>query len=174
MTHTRLAVSATAAVALLATGLAAAKPAADAPTVRHVLNRITFGPRPGDVERVQQMGLERYIDEQLHPERRPDTGVDRRLDDFETLRLDSRTIATTSWPCASRSRTRLQPMCRWRRSRARVSCRLATHPGTSIQPAARRESGLATRGQMGADRAHGGRDQARPWGRARGGHSGAS
>jgi len=41
----------------------------------HVLNRLAFGPRPGDVERVRQMGVERYIDEQLHPEtiRMPET-----------------------------------------------------------------------------------------------------
>jgi uncharacterized protein (DUF1800 family) len=34
----------------------------------HVLNRLGYGPRPGDVERVKQMGLARYIDSQLHPE----------------------------------------------------------------------------------------------------------
>jgi uncharacterized protein (DUF1800 family) len=37
----------------------------------HVLNRLAFGPRPGDVERVQHMGVQRYIDEQLHPETIP-------------------------------------------------------------------------------------------------------
>ncbi len=35
----------------------------------HVLNRIAFGARPGDIERVAHMGVERYIDEQLAPER---------------------------------------------------------------------------------------------------------
>ena len=35
----------------------------------HVLNRLAFGPRPGDVERVTRMGADRWIDEQLHPER---------------------------------------------------------------------------------------------------------
>jgi uncharacterized protein (DUF1800 family) len=34
----------------------------------HVLNRIAFGPKPGDIERVTQMGVQRYIDAQLHPE----------------------------------------------------------------------------------------------------------
>jgi uncharacterized protein (DUF1800 family) len=33
----------------------------------HVLNRLSFGPRPGDIERVQAMGVWRYIDEQLNP-----------------------------------------------------------------------------------------------------------
>ena len=71
----------------------AARPAADARTVRHVLSRITFGPRPGDVERVQEMGLDRYIDSQLHPERLAGTNLAGRLDGFETLGMDSRTIA---------------------------------------------------------------------------------
>jgi uncharacterized protein (DUF1800 family) len=35
----------------------------------HVLNRIAFGARPGDIERVAKMGVNRYIDEQLYPER---------------------------------------------------------------------------------------------------------
>ena len=34
----------------------------------HVLNRLAFGPRPGDIERVTQMGVQRYIDGQLNPE----------------------------------------------------------------------------------------------------------
>ena len=71
----------------------AGQPAADERTVRHVLSRITFGARPGDVARVRQQGLERFVDEQLHPDRISDPGVTRRLDGFETLRLSSRAIA---------------------------------------------------------------------------------
>jgi uncharacterized protein (DUF1800 family) len=37
----------------------------------HVLNRLGYGPKPGDIERVQQMGVQRYIDSQLHPESIP-------------------------------------------------------------------------------------------------------
>ena len=37
--------------------------------VAHVLNRVAFGPRPGDVDRVRLMGVDAYIEEQLHPER---------------------------------------------------------------------------------------------------------
>jgi uncharacterized protein (DUF1800 family) len=52
----------------------------------HVLNRLAFGPRPGDVERVRHMGVERYIDEQLHPETipMPDT-LTARLDALQTV-----------------------------------------------------------------------------------------
>jgi hypothetical protein len=37
--------------------------------VSHVLNRMAFGPRPGDIQRVEHMGINRYIDEQLYPNR---------------------------------------------------------------------------------------------------------
>jgi uncharacterized protein (DUF1800 family) len=45
-----------------------AAPLAPGQQAVHVLNRLAFGPRPGDVERVQRMGVQQYIDEQLHPE----------------------------------------------------------------------------------------------------------
>ena len=59
----------------------------DSKTIVHVLNRIGFGVRAGDVERVQKMGLQRYIDEQLHPERIADPDVNARLAQFTTLNL---------------------------------------------------------------------------------------
>jgi hypothetical protein len=37
--------------------------------ILHVLDRLTFGPRPGDIEAVKKMGLRDWIDLQLHPER---------------------------------------------------------------------------------------------------------
>ena len=40
--------------------------------IAHVLNRLSFGPRPGDIERVQAMGIWQYINEQLNPEGIPD------------------------------------------------------------------------------------------------------
>ncbi|MBZ5557339.1 MAG: DUF1800 domain-containing protein [Acidobacteriia bacterium] len=58
----------------------------------HVLNRIGYGPRPGDVERVRAIGLQRYIDEQLHPERIPDTGMTARLAPLSTVAMSAREI----------------------------------------------------------------------------------
>jgi uncharacterized protein (DUF1800 family) len=49
---------------------APAEPATEAEAL-HVLNRLGYGPRPGDVERIRRMGVERYIDEQLHPDTIP-------------------------------------------------------------------------------------------------------
>jgi hypothetical protein len=39
----------------------------DTGTVVHVLNRLGFGPAPGDVERVQRMGVGAYVEQQLNP-----------------------------------------------------------------------------------------------------------
>ncbi|MEA3247126.1 MAG: DUF1800 domain-containing protein [Gemmatimonadota bacterium] len=44
--------------------------------VSHVLNRLAFGPRPGDAAQVRAMGVDRWIDEQLHPERIDDSRLD--------------------------------------------------------------------------------------------------
>jgi len=58
----------------------------------HALNRLTFGPRPGDAERVAQMGVEKWIDLQLHPEKIDDSGLEARLSPFRTLRMNTREI----------------------------------------------------------------------------------
>jgi len=59
----------------------------------HALNRLTFGPRPGDVQQVMAMGVDRWIDLQLHPEKIPDAAVDSRLAGFRTLHMSSKEIA---------------------------------------------------------------------------------
>jgi uncharacterized protein (DUF1800 family) len=59
----------------------------------HALNRLTFGPRPGDVQRVAQIGVEKWIDLQLHPERINDSALEARLAPFRTLRMDTRELA---------------------------------------------------------------------------------
>ena len=59
----------------------------------HLLNRIAYGPRDGDVERVRSIGLERYIDQQLHPERLKDGDLTARLAGLQTVRMGSREIA---------------------------------------------------------------------------------
>jgi uncharacterized protein (DUF1800 family) len=56
------------------TPTAATIPQDDAAIV-HALNRLTFGPRPGDVARVRARGLGRWIDDQLAPRALPDSSV---------------------------------------------------------------------------------------------------
>jgi uncharacterized protein (DUF1800 family) len=55
--------------------------------INHLLNRIAFGPRPGDIEMVRRMGIDKYIDLQLHPERIIDTAVEAKLSSMETLHM---------------------------------------------------------------------------------------
>ncbi len=58
-----------------------------------VLNRLTFGPQPGEVEAVRRIGIEKWIDLQLHPERVTENPLlETRLEPYETLRMDSATV----------------------------------------------------------------------------------
>jgi uncharacterized protein (DUF1800 family) len=56
----------------------------------HALNRFTFGVRPGDVERVRAMGLDKWFDQQLHPDKIDDRAVETRLEPFRTLKMSTR------------------------------------------------------------------------------------
>jgi uncharacterized protein (DUF1800 family) len=58
----------------------------------HALNRLTFGPRPGDVELVARMGVDKWIELQLHPDKIDDSALAARLDPFRTLRMGTREI----------------------------------------------------------------------------------
>src|SRR4029078_5282729 len=53
----------------------------------HVLNRLGFGARPGDVERVKAMGVEKYIEQQLHPEQIADTVAENKLRELSVLNM---------------------------------------------------------------------------------------
>jgi uncharacterized protein (DUF1800 family) len=58
----------------------------------HALNRLTFGPRPGDVQQVMALGVDRWIDLQLHPEKIADRDVEARLEPLRTLRMSTKEI----------------------------------------------------------------------------------
>ena len=55
--------------------------------ILHVLNRLGFGARPGDVERVKAMGLDKYIQQQLEPQKIDDAVADAKLKNLATLSL---------------------------------------------------------------------------------------
>jgi len=57
--------------------------------ILHVLNRLGFGARPGDVERVKAMGVENYIAQQLFPEKIEDAATEAKLQNLETLRMST-------------------------------------------------------------------------------------
>src|ERR1041384_1069555 len=50
-----------------------------------VLNRLTFGPKPGDLERVKKMGVAAFLEEQLHPEKLDDSLLEKDLQRYPTL-----------------------------------------------------------------------------------------
>ena len=58
----------------------------------HLLNRLTFGPRPGDVEKVTAMGVDKWIDQQLRPDKIDDSALQSRLAPFRTLQMDARSM----------------------------------------------------------------------------------
>src|SRR5205809_140019 len=55
--------------------------------ILHVLNRLAYGPRPGDVERVRAMGIRAWIEGQLHPELLADEAIERRLAAYPTIAM---------------------------------------------------------------------------------------
>ena len=69
------------------------KPLSPDQQILQALNRLTYGPRPGDAEEVRRMGLRKWIDLQLHPERIDENPVlEARLKPLETLRMDPEEI----------------------------------------------------------------------------------
>ncbi len=94
---------AVAGLSMMATGLAAKKPKQvpaaklSAPSISlmtadqralHALNRLTFGPRPGDLEQIRQMGVDKWIEQQLHPDSIPENPVLlAKLEPLDTLQM---------------------------------------------------------------------------------------
>ncbi len=56
----------------------------------HAIDRLTFGPRPGDVQAVATMGVDKWIDLELHPERIDNTAMQARLANYLTLTMPTR------------------------------------------------------------------------------------
>src|SRR5467141_1787950 len=55
--------------------------------ILHALNRLAYGPRPGDVERIKQIGLAKWIDQQLNPNSINDAALEARLEIYPTLKM---------------------------------------------------------------------------------------
>src|ERR1035437_104943 len=63
--------------------------------IQQALNRLTFGPRPGDAERVRSVGLKKWIDLQLHPARIPANPVlEAKLKTLDTLSITGAELVT--------------------------------------------------------------------------------
>src|SRR3954449_10893594 len=61
----------------------------------HALNRLAFGPRPGDVDAVMKDGVNTWIEQQLHPEAIPDRAVEARIAALPTMKLSNAEIVKT-------------------------------------------------------------------------------
>jgi uncharacterized protein (DUF1800 family) len=59
----------------------------------HALNRLTFGARSQDVQQVMNVGVDQWIDLQLHPEKIPDATLESRLAAFRTLHMSPHELA---------------------------------------------------------------------------------
>ncbi len=92
--------------ALLAAASSAVPRNPDDKTIAHVLNRLGFGPAPGDIERVRTIGLDKYIDQQLRPESLADQRMTSRLAGFDTLTRSSRELADDYFMPAQMERRR--------------------------------------------------------------------
>jgi len=57
--------------------------------ILHALNRLGYGPRPGDVERVRRIGLATYIERQLDPRSLADPAIDSALAGYPVLGLNA-------------------------------------------------------------------------------------
>jgi uncharacterized protein (DUF1800 family) len=87
----------------------------------HVLNRLAFGPSPGDIEYIKSIGVEKYIQEQLSPMSipLPQSLVDE-LDGFSTLRLSTPQLFIEYGPPSYRGLQRDKQVVQRARQRARV------------------------------------------------------
>ena len=80
--------------------------------IRQAINRLTFGARPGDFEEVRRLGVEKWIELQLHPERIPENPVlESKLKPLDSIRMDSARIRAAA------------ASSRWVRRAARISAR---------------------------------------------------
>lgn len=66
--------------------------------ILHLLNRAGFGPRPGDIERIKRMGIEQYLNQQLHPEDLTDDLLDKPLLALGTMQMTGPEIAQNFLP----------------------------------------------------------------------------
>jgi uncharacterized protein (DUF1800 family) len=85
----------------------------DDQAIEHVLNRIGYGPRPGDIEKVRTIGILKYIERQLEPERIDDAGLDAKLRPLTTLRMSPSVLAREYFIPAQQAKRRRradQPM----------------------------------------------------------------
>ncbi len=69
-----------------------ADPATEQKRALHALDRLSFGPRPGDIQAVTATGVDQWIEQQLHPKKIDDTPLQARLSNYRSLQMSSRDL----------------------------------------------------------------------------------
>jgi uncharacterized protein (DUF1800 family) len=69
-----------------------------------ILDRLTYGPRPGEAEALRREGFEAWLDRQLHPESIDDSACEKRLEPYRTLTMTAAQLAD-EYPNKRRRRT---------------------------------------------------------------------
>jgi uncharacterized protein (DUF1800 family) len=93
----------------------------------HVLNRLGFGARPGDVERVKAMGLDNYINQQLNPEKITDTVAENKVRDLSVLNMPT-AVLYEKYPQPGQLLRQLQ-------ARGKLPAEMSEDPSKNTQPA---------------------------------------
>jgi uncharacterized protein (DUF1800 family) len=70
----------------------AVRPLTEEERAAQALNRLTFGPRPGDLERIQAIGVKKWVEMQLNPEQVDDSLLEARLQSFPAMRLSQQDL----------------------------------------------------------------------------------
>jgi uncharacterized protein (DUF1800 family) len=118
--------------------------------IAHALNRLGFGPRPGDTERVKQMGLSKWIDLQLHPESINDSALDARLQRFPTLTMSpEKLLATFPRPqvAAKREGVTIEEYRKEQQEKLRAARQASNPDAPAMVPAANQVQGSPDGGQ---------------------------
>jgi uncharacterized protein (DUF1800 family) len=69
-----------------------AAPLSDDQRIIHFLNRTSFGPTREEVQRIARLGVARYLDEQLEPDKISDALLEEKLAGLKTIRLSSQEL----------------------------------------------------------------------------------
>jgi uncharacterized protein (DUF1800 family) len=104
--------------------------------ITHALNRLGYGPRPGDIERIRKIGLETWITQQLHPETINDDALRPRLAEYATLSMTPAALIT-EYPRPDQAAKKLGITL----DEYNKLEQTAMHPAQGLRPAPDRRSG---------------------------------
>jgi Protein of unknown function (DUF1800) len=78
---------------------------------QQAIHRLTFGARPGETEEVQKLGVEKWIELQLHPDRIAENPVlEDRLKPLETIRMESADVLMRYFPQTQPGMSMMRPV----------------------------------------------------------------